>query len=76
MGLGINESGNNWKYVLCNFIVVLVAQVIFSVNDLMNEPGVWPGAWFIVKAVLTSATATLIFYGYNKQEQKKDGGTA
>lgn len=62
LGLGYN----NWKLALGNFAIIFGTQVVFSLNDLMATPDVWPSSWWFCKTILTSAIATAIFYGYNK----------
>jgi len=72
MGLGVNPNGNNWKYALANFAVILGTQILFNLNDLMATPDVFPTPWWICKTMLTSAVATFIFAGYNKLTAKKE----
>ena len=66
LGLGYN----NWKLAIGNFVVIFGSQVAINLSELMVVPEAWPTPWWVCKTLLTSAVATLIFYGYNKLTNK------
>jgi hypothetical protein len=69
--LGINDVGNNWKFVVANFIITLVAFIIYSLiqtvpqNRLPTEVEVF---WAFVVALGEAFT----IYGINKTMKKEE----
>lgn len=72
MGLGINTNGNNWKYALASFLVMFIVQIIFRLDELLATTSQQDVTlWILARIFTSSAVATLIYYGFNKQVAKE-----
>ena len=70
MNLGINYNGNKWQYIIINFLVIFLAQMVFELYDLLalNK---FPSLFQVYKAVVQALIATIAFYGINRQTHKE-----
>jgi len=69
--LGLNTNGATWKQHVGNFLVVLVAQVVFQLVQTVPQNQL-PTPVQVFWAVINAAAATFIFYGYNKLTYKEE----
>jgi len=66
LGLNLSSSEVNRKLeAVGNFIVLLLAQMVFQLYDLLALNR-FPTEWELYRALIVSAVGTVIFYGYNK----------
>ena len=72
VGLGINMNGNNWKYAFASFLVMFFVQVVFRLDELLATTSQQDlTLWILARIFTSSAVATLIYYGFNKQQAKE-----
>lgn len=69
--LGINKNGNNWKYAIGNFLIILLIQVIFDFNEMLPQ-GSFPTAFQAYESAVKAFIVALAFYGINRATHKKE----
>lgn len=65
MNLGANSNPSALAAAILNFLVVFGVQVIFKVEEIINQNR-YPDFFECLKIAVNSLTVTIVFYGYNK----------
>lgn len=66
---GVNQNGNNWKYILANFLVVFFAQLGWAAYENLVSRRL-PTLFECYEMVIVAFVTTLGFYGINKLTHK------